>query len=156
MYVYLEKIDRNQASIRRATEARTAEMRERILAVDRLEQPGPSVLQYVSQSYARQTTEPDFVNLPDNQIIRQLSHIDREMNSVLQSREDRMLESNAEYHTIRCEINGGVVNMPMNLEDMRRAMGLPLYDLYSPFRPPVATQELAVNMEDEDHVQDNN
>ncbi|KAG9410922.1 hypothetical protein AC1031_018948 [Aphanomyces cochlioides] len=155
VFVYVDKVDRNAKQIRRATPDRRAEMARQILAVDRERQPGPSALTYISTSYARQIATPDFVNLPNNASIRQLNHIDNEMETNEQERESRARESEQLYREIRFMINGDSVKMVVNIADLRSALGLPQFDLYAPFRAPVPFQD-PVNMQDEDHADESN
>ncbi|KAG9414727.1 hypothetical protein AC1031_008142 [Aphanomyces cochlioides] len=154
IFVYLEKYDTYAQQIRRATTERVANMAQRILGVDRAQQPGPSELQYVSITYARQITEPDFVNLPENHTVHQLRHIDNEMARLARDRANQQSLSDEECRNIRLEINGTVVPMRINIADLRTILGLPQYDLYSPYRAPVPINNPAVNVEDVDHNDD--
>ncbi|KAG9412777.1 hypothetical protein AC1031_015676 [Aphanomyces cochlioides] len=90
-----------------------------------------------------------------NASIRQLNHIDNEMETIEQERESRARESEQLYREIRFMINGDSVKMVVNIADLRSALGLPQFDLYAPFRAPVPFQD-PVNMQDEDHADESN
>ncbi len=106
VFVYLEKEDRNAQQIRRATIPRVAEMAASILAVDRARQPGPSALQYMATTYARQNGVPDFENLPENPTVHQLNRIDDGMETIQQNTAAQRELLSEEYRDIRFRIHG--------------------------------------------------
>ncbi|KAG9401221.1 hypothetical protein AC1031_009977 [Aphanomyces cochlioides] len=154
LFVYLEKEDKNAQQIRRATSDRVALMSQRILSVERQRQPGPSELQYLSTTFARQIEEPDFANLPQTRTTQQLRHVDEQVERISQQRESNIVATAAEFCEVRTQINGVVVPIQVNVADLRRILGLPPYPLLAPFRPPVASAAPSTNVEDVDHEDD--
>ncbi|CAK4457755.1 unnamed protein product [Aphanomyces euteiches] len=153
-FVYFEKA-RNGPQIHRATTDRINEMVQRIHAVPRDKQPGPSASQYIGTIYARSVDEPDFVNLPSNPTIEQLSHIDREHAAIQSQRTTQEARENDEYRRVRFRLNGDIVHMEVNIADIRSAFGLPNYSLIAPYRPPVVSEGPRTNIDDVDHASGN-
>ncbi|KAG9407543.1 hypothetical protein AC1031_002255 [Aphanomyces cochlioides] len=150
-FVYLKKSSTNPQTIRRATEDRINEMTQRILSVEWTETPGPATTRYMATQMARQIGTPDFVNLPNNPTIAQLSHIDQQAASIRSDLQNRNARESDEYRPVRFRINGDVVTMQVNLTDMRLALQLPPYSLIAPYRSPIQQSKPTTNMEDIDH-----
>jgi hypothetical protein len=150
-FVYLKKKTTNTQSIRRATDDRINEMTSQILSVVRDEQPGPATTRYMATNMARQITTPDFVNLPTSATIDQLTHIDRQALAITTDLESSIAREAEEYRPMRFRINGDIVTMHVNIEDMRYALQLPPYSLISPYRSPIQQSAPATNMNDIDH-----
>ncbi|KAG9401424.1 hypothetical protein AC1031_009286 [Aphanomyces cochlioides] len=158
IFVYLEKKTLSTQQIRRATENRIAEAAQRIMSIDRPVQPGPAALGYLSAYYARQIESPDYENLPDNPTIQQLNHIDRQQANLDDTRNQRQSEDAMEYQPLRFRINGDQVTFFVNITQLRSLLGLPPYNLYQPFRPPMqeAASSSMPNVRDVDHCADAN
>jgi hypothetical protein len=67
---------------------------------------------------------------------------------------DNTPQSASEFFSVRCRINGGIVDLELSVEDIRRALGLPNYSLCPPYRAPVDAPDPLINMHDVDHQQD--
>jgi hypothetical protein len=62
-------------------------------------------------------------------------------------------QTNSEYAGVRVQLHGISVPPLVNVADLRKALGLPIYRLRPPFRPPtdLETPMPAVNIEDHEH-----
>jgi hypothetical protein len=99
---------------------------------------GLASLRYWAQTQARLPDDAT-INPPTNVTMNQLQHIDRMQRKIDEQKENEMLESESEYVYIR-----------MRVKDLRRALGLPNFPLYAPYREPVVTQ----NIDDVDHQEE--
>ncbi|KAI9996639.1 hypothetical protein PInf_014380 [Phytophthora infestans] len=151
LFVYVAKPKKAPATtLHRATENRVQQVIPRLqTALLTANVPfGPATLRYAATAQARLPDGED-VRVPDNTTFRQLQHIDSlEQQAASSSREPDV------FAPIQVKINDATVTLRMRVQDIRQALGLPMYPLCPPFRQaPEFVQPPAHDMEDEDHLQ---
>ena len=72
--------------------------------------------------------------------MNQLQNIDNMQRDIDEKNQGEMREAEADYVYIR-----------MSVKDLRRALGLPSFPLYAPYRQPVPSQPPAQNVDDVEH-----
>lgn len=150
LFVYVEKAKKTPVTtLHRATENRVQGVLPRVR--EALEAGGvsfgPATLRYAATAQAR-LPDTQAVQVPDNTTFRQLQHID-----LLQQEVDAAPDHRADdFAPVDVQINGSIVTLKLRVQDMRRALGLPLYPLCPPFREPfVYIPPPAQDMDDPDH-----
>ncbi|KAG9410156.1 hypothetical protein AC1031_018189 [Aphanomyces cochlioides] len=156
VFMYIEKCSEN-IGIRRATQHNIASSAARLADYVRENSVvlGPLQTHYASVVAARlPASEP--INIPDNATMRQLGHIDQ---IALNHEEDRRQEINREsepYRRVRIRL-GSMTSVPIDcfilVEDMRRSLGLPQYELAPVYRSPMRGLSCpSHNIDDRDHA----
>lgn len=142
LFVYVQKAD-SGPTVHRATETRmqaaTARINQHLVETGTQERYGPASLGYWAQSQARLPDDAP-LNPPINTTMSQLQHIDVMQRGIDEEKQGEMREVEADYVYIR-----------MSVKDLRRALGLPSFPLYAPYREGVSSQPPAENVEDVDH-----
>ena len=87
-------------------------------------------------------------NLPRNQTTEQLRRVDRGLEEVALQHQQEIHEQSRQWRTVMFEINGCPVQMNVDILDLRRALGLPDFEIYAPYRPPVEGYQPANNVDD--------
>lgn len=159
IFIYVQRIT-TSTGIRRATEARVAASAAAISEL--LEQDesnrsyGPASQRYWAISHARQP-EGTPLEPPTSATFAQLQRIDAhqsDINAADESQEQQQIDPNQRrFVRVGCRLNGGIIDLDLDLADLRRAVGLPSYDLFPAFRPEIEVTTPAVNANDTDHAE---
>jgi hypothetical protein len=84
------------------------------------------------------------VHPPSSVTRNQLQHIGEMQRGIDEEKQNEMHYVHSQYAYVR-----------INVQDLRRVLGLPDFPLYAPYRQPVPSQPPAVNVEDTDHQEPN-
>lgn len=153
LFVYVEKQKKTPATtLHRATENRVQQVLPRVQeALQEANVPfGAATLRYAATAQAR-LPDGEEVRVPDNTTFRQLQHID----SLEQEATDTIGAASSlnEFAPVQVKINDATVTLRIRVDDIRRALGLPMYPLCPPFRQaPVFVPPPTQDMEDVDHA----
>ncbi|RLN94670.1 hypothetical protein BBJ28_00026643 [Nothophytophthora sp. Chile5] len=154
LYIYVSRVSTNP-TLRRATPARVAiaasQINAHISSSGSSEQYGPASQAYWAITQARQPENAPLVE-PTGSAFVQLRHIDQQQHMIDSRTEAASVD--AEYATVRCRLNGGLVPLDLHVGDLRAVLGLPPYPSRPPFREPIEVQPPNQNMEDVDHCED--
>ncbi|EGZ24858.1 hypothetical protein PHYSODRAFT_485999 [Phytophthora sojae] len=159
MFLYMYS-GRTLCQIRRPTEARVEASAAAISELLKREGDnmtyGPASQRYWAISHARQP-EGTPLEPPTSATFAQLQRIDAlqsEMSTSAAMAEQHQNESHQrQFVRVGCRLNGGVIDLDLDVADLRRAVGLPSYDLFPAFRPDLEHTTPAVNASDVDHTE---
>ena len=116
---------------------------------------GPITRQHVAMHQARQPEGTDFV-LPSDNTTRQAQYLDQRREEAARDERGGGDENQREDRTskkIKIEINGCWVEVKVDVNSLRAALGLPQHDLFSEgmFRDCVHNETIGPDVEDTDH-----
>ncbi|KAF4147104.1 hypothetical protein GN958_ATG03733 [Phytophthora infestans] len=155
LFMYVNRVKKSNP-IHRATAVRMAQASRNIaetLRSENREAPGPASLEYWATVQARQHDDAPVVQ-PNNETFRQLNYIDARARQHQHEVAAATSAANAETRRIHIMINGVLVPIDLNIQEVRSVLGLPGYDLQPPFRKravrTVAVPEDAVDLDHAD------
>ncbi|EEY65527.1 uncharacterized protein PITG_03023 [Phytophthora infestans T30-4] len=155
LFMYVNRVKKSNP-IHRATAVRMAQASCNIAETLRSENrktPGPASLEYWATVQARQHDDAPVVQ-PNNETFRQLNYIDARARQHQHEVAAATSAANAETRRIHIMINGVLVPIDLNIQEVRAVLGLPGYDLRPPFREravrTVAVPEDAVDLDHAD------
>ncbi|OWY92606.1 hypothetical protein PHMEG_00038323, partial [Phytophthora megakarya] len=106
-------------------------------------------------SHARQP-EGTALEPPSSSAFAQLQCIDALQAEITATQDSQWVgpseSGQRQFVHVTCRLNGGTIPLDLDVLELRRAVGLPLYDLFPPFRPNLDSTTPADNVADEDHA----
>lgn len=106
--------------------------------------------------FPRSTTGRSPLVPPSSATFRQLQHVDEAQAEIAAAQDQLQTQQGGSdqrnFVRVMGRLNGGIVSLDLDMADLRRAMGLPSYDLFPAFRPTLDESSPAENIEDEDHA----
>ncbi|KAF4137786.1 hypothetical protein GN958_ATG13069 [Phytophthora infestans] len=58
-----------------------------------------------------------------------------------------------QFVRVACRLNGSIIHLELDVAELRRAVGMPSYDLFPPFRPDLEDIGSTENVSDTDHAE---
>ncbi|OWZ16458.1 hypothetical protein PHMEG_0009742 [Phytophthora megakarya] len=109
---------------------------------------GPASQHYWTISHARQLEDTP-LDLPTNATFTQLQRVDA-LQSEITAAQDNQTQ---QFVRVACQINGGIIHLDLDINDLWRALGLPSHDLFPPFRADFSPTMPAENVNDDEHTE---
>ncbi|EGZ27745.1 hypothetical protein PHYSODRAFT_293481 [Phytophthora sojae] len=110
----------------------------------------------LGDSHAQQPDGAPPLVPPSSATFRQLQHVDEAQAEIAAAQDQLQTQQGGSdqrnFVRVMGRLNGGIVSLDLDMADLRRAMGLPSYDLFPAFRPTLDESSPAENIEDEDHA----
>lgn len=154
LFVYMSKPSQHQTLLRRTTELRIKEQMPRVASFlrDQDVSAGAASTTYMAVTQAR-LPKGAALQVPDTATFHHLQYIDRQQESIDQSRAAGQQVDQQDYVVIRVRIHDVPVPMQVNISNLREALGLHSYSLRPPFRAPVDVNKPSPDedMDDIDH-----
>lgn len=155
MYIYVQRRITNPG-IRRATEARVeasaAAIREVLEREGSSSTYGPAAQRYWAISHARQP-EGTPIEPPTSASFAQLQRIDAMHSDISATLDSNGSSPSHQFVRVACRLNGGIIHLELDVAELRRAVGMPSYDLFPPFRPDLEAIGPTENVSDTDHAE---
>ncbi|EEY58344.1 uncharacterized protein PITG_01000 [Phytophthora infestans T30-4] len=155
LYIYVQRRNTN-LGIRRATEARVeasaAAIREVLEREGSSSTYGPAAQRYWAISHARQP-EGTPIEPPTSASFAQLQRIDAMHSDISATLDSNGSSPSHQFVRVACRLNGGIIHLELDVAELRRAVGMPSYDLFPPFRPDLEAIGPTENVSDTDHAE---
>ena len=152
-YVHHRTFDSGPTNLRRATAGRIEESARQIREYEERNnvRMGAITRQHVEIQHARQPDETEFT-MPNDNTTRQAIFLDERREEAEREREEGLDEERTSKK-IRIEINGCWIDVRVDVNSLRRALGLPLHDIFREgiFNEYVHHETVGPDIEDTDH-----
>ena len=153
VYVHRRTFDSGPTSLRRATAARVEASARQIREYEERSNVtmGPITRQHVEIHHARQPEEAEFT-MPNDNTTRQAIFLDQRREEAAREGEEGLDEERAS-RKIRIKLSGCWIDVTVDVNSLRRALGLPLHDIFRAgiFNDYVHHETMGPDIEDTDH-----